>query len=89
MGCESALHFSSEFPCDLFAFLQCNCSMSLLFYLLFYHSRNRLRVTLGARGFFSLGVTELSGEVESRSGEKKASGTNGKQPHFHADADFL
>ena len=27
--------------------------------------------------FFTLGVTELSGEVESRSGEKKTFGTNG------------
>ena len=35
------------------------------------------KFTLGARGFFSLGATELSGEVESRSGEKKTSGTNG------------
>ena len=33
--------------------------------------------TLGARGFFSLGATELSGAAESRSGEKKTSGTNG------------
>ena len=51
----------------------------------------KLLSTLGARGFFLVGgdrIERRSREGESQSGEKKTSGTNGYQPHFHSDANF-